>query len=151
MATDLNGVHGPIDFLLLQVPPGADTSEMGAALFDVVNRGIVRIYDLLIIRKEADGTFTGIDITDLSENGLGGFTAFAGAESGLLSDDDLAEAAEVMDPGTLAALFVYENTWAIPFVGAAFGAKAEVIATDRIPATVVMEVLDLLEAADAAS
>ena len=56
-----------------------------------------------------------------------------------------------MDPGSLAALFVYENTWAVPFIGAALDAKAEVIATDRIPFSVVMEVLDLLEAADAAS
>jgi len=151
MATDLNGVHGPIDFLLLQVPPGADTTAMGEAMFEAVNRGIVRLYDLLIIRKEADGTFSGINASDLSDHGLGGFTAFAGAQSGLLSDDDLAEAAEVMDPGSLAALFVYENSWAIPFIGAALDAKAEVIATDRIPAAVVMEVLDLLEAADAAS
>jgi Family of unknown function (DUF6325) len=151
MATDLTDVHGPIDFLLLQVPPGADTTAMGEALFEIVNRGIVRIYDLLIIRKEADGSFSGIDLNDLSSAGLGGFTAFAGAQSGLLSDDDLHEAAGVMDPGSLAALFIYENSWAIPFVGAALDAKAEVIATERIPATVVMEVLDLLEAAEAAS
>jgi hypothetical protein len=151
MATDLTDVHGPIDFLLLQVPPGGDTSAMGAALLDVVDKGIVRIYDLLVIRKEDDGTFSGIDITDLSDHGLGGLTVFAGAQSGLLGDDDLAKAGEIMDPGTVAALFVYENSWAIPFVGAALDAKAEVIASDRIPATVVMEVLDLLDAADAAS
>jgi hypothetical protein len=147
--TDLADVHGPIDYLLLQFPEGADTAPSGAALLDLVSAGIVRIYDLLVIKKESDGSFSGIDVTDLSAHGIGGFTAFAGAKSGLLQDSDLSEAAAVMDGGSTAVLIVYENSWAIPFVGAALDAKAEVIAGARIPATTVMEVLDALDAADA--
>jgi len=148
---DLSEVYGPIDYLLIQIPPGADTSEMGAAMIDLVARGIVRIYDLLVIRKEQDGTFSGVDITDLSDHGIGGLMEFEGARSGLLGDEDLQRAGEIMDPGTVAALFVYENTWAVPFVGAAIDANAEVISSARIPAMEVMEALDALEAADAAS
>jgi hypothetical protein len=150
-ATPLDEVHGPIDYLLLQFPKGADTSETAAALLDLVARGAVRVYDLLVIRKEDDGSFSGIDITDLSDHGVGGFMSFAGARSGMLGDDDLGEAGGIMDPGSVAVLLVYENTWAIPFVGAALDAKAQVIASARIPATTVIEVLDELDAADAAS
>jgi hypothetical protein len=151
MMADLREVHGPIDYLLLQFPEGADTSKSGDALLDLVVRGIIRIYDLLVVKKRADGSFAGVDISDLSEHGIAGFTAFAGARSGLLGDEDLAEAAGIMDDASTSVLIVYENSWAIPFVGAGLDAKGQVISSARIPATVVMDVLDELEAADAAS
>lgn len=148
MTTD---VTGPIDFLLLEFDGDKMTGEAAAALFELVEQGIIRIYDLLVIRKEADGTIVGVDLNDVSAGSIGGFTAFAGARSGLLGDDDVVEAGEVLEPGTAAALLVYENTWAIPFVAAARKADAQVIASARIPADVVMRVLDELDAADAAS
>jgi hypothetical protein len=144
-------VHGPVDFLLLEMRAEKMTGEAGRALLDLVERDIVRIYDLLVIRKDADGTFSGVDITDLSSDDLGGFTAFAGARSGLLGDDDLAEAANAIEPGTVAALIVYENSWAIPFVAAARDAGAEVVASARIPASVLNDALDDLDAAEAAN
>ncbi len=143
--------HGPIDFLLLEFTADRMDGKAATALLDLVEQGIVRIYDLLVIRKDADGTFSGVDITDLGSDALGGFTAFAGARSGLLGDDDVAEAGEVMKPGTVAALIVYENAWAIPFIAAARAAGAEVVASARIPADVVMDVLDELDAASAAN
>jgi hypothetical protein len=142
-------VHGPIDFLLLEFPGDKMTGATADALLDLVARGIVRIYDLLVVRKDADGSFSGIDITDLSADDIGGFVAFAGARSGLVGDEDLTDAAGVLEPGTVAALIVYENTWAVPFVAAARGAGAQVVASERIPADVVMGVLDELEAAAA--
>jgi Family of unknown function (DUF6325) len=150
-STDSEDVHGPIDFLLLEFDADKATGEAAAALLDLVRRGIVRIYDLLVIRKDQDGTFSGVDITDLSEDEVGGFVAFAGARSGLLGEDDVSEAAGAMEPGTAAALIVYENTWAIPFVAAARRAGAQVVASARIPANVVMDALDALDAADQTS
>jgi hypothetical protein len=146
--TDLEDVHGPIDFLLLECPTDNLTGEAGAALLDLVDAGIVRIWDLLIVAMDEDGNVQGVDITDLSSEGVGGFAAFAGARSGLLGDEDIDEAAGAMTPGTMAVLIVYENTWAIPFVAAARKAGAEVIASMRIPAQDVMDALDALEAAD---
>ena len=146
---DLDDVHGPIDFLLLEFESEKMTGGAAAALFDLVEQGTIRIYDLLVIRKESDGSITVLDIADMSADGSDGFAMFAGARSGLLGDDDIAEAAGVMKPGTSAALLVYENAWAIPFVAAARAEDAEVVASVRIPATTVMEVLDELDAADA--
>ena len=148
-STESETVYGPIDFLLLEGRAENMTGEAAAALLDLVERGIIRIYDLLVVRKEADGSFSGVELKDLSQDGLGGFAAFAGARSGLLGDDDVAEAADALETGTVGVLIVYENTWAIPFVAAARKAGAQAVASTRIPADVVMAVLDELDAADA--
>ena len=139
MTDQLEGVYGPVDFILLEFPGDRPTGPAASALLDLVDAGIVRIYDLVVVRKESDGSFSGLDLSDLDAEHLGGFSAFAGARSGLLGDDDLQQAAEAIRPGTTAALIVYENSWAIPFV-----------ARERIPADVLMDVLDELDAADAA-
>lgn len=140
-------VHGPIDFVLIEYPGDRFTGEGAEALLDLVDAGIVRIYDILMVRKDADGTFEGINVEDLGADEIGSFTAFAGARSGLLGDDDLAEAANALEPGTVAALIVYENAWAIPFVAATRRAGGQLVASARIPADTVMEVLDAVDAA----
>ncbi len=150
MTANTDEVHGPIDFLLLEFSSEKMTGGAAAALIDLVEQDIVRIYDLLVIRKELDGSITTLDIADLPAEAAG-FAMFAGARSGLLGDDDIGEAGEVMKPGTSAALLVYENAWAIPFVAAALAEDAQVVASVRIPAATVMEVLDELDAADAAN
>jgi hypothetical protein len=109
-----------------------------------VEQGAVAIYDFVAIRKEADGSFSGMAVDELGES----FAVFEGARSGLLGDDDLKTAADALEPGTVAALIVFENTWAVPFVGAALRAGGQVVATARIPAQDVMDALDALEAAD---
>lgn len=140
--------HGPIDFVLLEFPGDRLTGASADALMDLVERGIVRVYDLLVIRKDDDGSFSGVDITDLTADDVGGFAAFAGARSGLLGDDDLRQAADAIKPGTVAALIVYENAWAVPFVAAARDAGGQLVASARIPAQDVMDALDALETTD---
>ncbi len=143
-------VVGPIDHILLQYPDGADTGPSADAMLALVEAGIVAVYDLVAIRKNDDGSFDAIELTDLTDEGLGGFRQFHGARSGMLDDEDVAEAAEIVEPGSTAVLIIFENRWAVPFVAAARDAGAEVIASARIPADVVMEVLDALDAAPAA-
>lgn len=142
----MSEVHGPIDFLLLEFPGDRLTGKTADALLDLVERDIVRIYDLVVIRKDEDGTFSGVVLDAAMADAVGGFMAFAGAQSGLLGDDDLKDAGEAMNPGTIAALIVYENSWAIPFVGAALEAGGAPIASARIPATDVIAALDALDA-----
>jgi hypothetical protein len=136
---------GPIDFVLLEFPGDADTKACADAIMDLVERGTIRLYDLLVIRKALDGSFSGVDLTDVTPSGVGGFHAFGGARSGLIGDDDLSKAAEAMQPGTMAALIIFENAWAVPFVAAARDAGGEMIASERVPAQDVMEALDRLE------
>ncbi|MEZ5145145.1 MAG: DUF6325 family protein [Acidimicrobiales bacterium] len=143
-------VHGPIDFVLVEFSADRAQGKAAAALLDLVEAGTIRLYDLLVIHKLEDGSFESLELSDLPEP-LQAFAELAGARSGLVSDEDIAESAEVMDPGKVAALIIYENAWAVPFVAAALEADAQLIASERIPATVVMEALDALEAAEADS
>ena len=137
---------GPIDFVLLEFPEDADTKACADAVMDLVKRDMIRLYDVLVIRKAFDGSYSGVDATNVTSAGVGGFTVFEGAQSGLINDDDVSAEVEVMQPGTIAALIVFENTWAVPFVRAAMEAGGELIASQRIPAPDVIEALERLEA-----
>lgn len=136
---------GPIDYVLLEFPDQEPSGETAAALMDLVDAGIVRVFDIVAIRKAADGSVSGFEVTDLTSDGAGSFAAFAGARSGLLGDDDIAEAASAMEPGTIAVLLIYENAWAAPFVAAASRAGGQLIASARIPAQDIMDALAALE------
>jgi uncharacterized membrane protein len=138
---------GPIDFVLLEFPRDRLTGEAGQALADLVEQGVIRLYDLLVISKDDDGKVEVLEITDPTSD-AGGFAYFAGARAGLLGDDDVAEAAGAMKNGTVAALIVYENAWAEPFVAAARNSGGELIASARIPAADVMAALESIESTE---
>jgi hypothetical protein len=142
---------GPIDYLAVELP-GAKLQGKGlAALADLSDRGIIRILDLAVTKVEDDGSFTGMELTDMDHDGELDLAVFQGVRSGLLDDDDVAQGAALIEPGDAVALLVYENTWAGPFVSAMREAGAEVIASGRIPAQEVIAALDALEAAETES
>ena len=136
---------GPIDYLALELPAVNMKGEGLAAIVDLVDRGIIRVLDLRAVRREADGTFTIVAITDLDHDGTLDLAVFEGVESGLLDDEDLRQAAELIEPGKVVALLLYENSWAAPFVSAMRRAGAELIASGRIPADEVEAALDAFE------
>ncbi len=138
--------HGPVDFLLLEFPDGDPTGAVADELLTLVEQGTIRVFDLVIARKDDDGTVTVVDLEDLGEGGAATFAVFAGAQSGLLAGDDLDTAGSIMEPGTTAALIVYENAWAAPFVSAAIAAGGQAVASMRIPATDIIAALDELDA-----
>jgi hypothetical protein len=140
---------GPIDYLAIELPAARMSGEGLAALVDLVDRGLIRVLDLRAVRREDDGTFTAVAITDLDHDGTLDLAVFEGIESGMLDDDDLRQAAELIEPGKVVALLLYENTWAAPFVAAMRRAGAELIASGRIPADEVEAMLDALEADEA--
>ncbi|MEU2256778.1 DUF6325 family protein [Nocardia xishanensis] len=146
--TDSNiDMIGPIDYLVIEFPP--DRQPDGSALpllRDLVERGIIRVLDLAFIRKDLDGSLTGIDIADVGFGGEIDITLFAEAGSGLLDDADRTEAGAALEPGRSAAILVYENTWAAPFASALRRNGAELIASGRIPVQSILASLDALEA-----
>lgn len=139
-------IHGPVDFALLEFPRDRLTGEAGQALMDLVEAGTIRLYDLLVISKDADGGVAVLEVTDPT-GPAAGFSVFAGARSGLLRDDDVEEAASAMEPDTVAALIIYENAWAAAFVAAARRSGGELIASARIPAADIMAAVEALETA----
>lgn len=141
-------VHGPIDYVLLEFTGNRLTGRAAEELVNLVERGIIHVYDVMMVGKDAGGSTYAVDLAE-SSGPAGGFADLSGARSGILADEDLAEAAAAMEPGTLAAMIVYENTWARPFVAAAMESGGTLIAGGRIPAEDVMAALDALEALDA--
>ena len=123
------------------------TGDAAPLLVDLVERGIIRVLDVMFVSKNEDGTFSGFDATDLDDKGVGDFTVFEGASSGLLVSEDVATAADAIEPGTAAVMILYENRWAGPFVAAVRRNGGVPIAFERIPAQDLIDALDAAEAA----
>ena len=145
MSTEEFNETGPIDYILVEWPGRQPNGEVAPHLVDLVDRGLIRILDLVFVAKDEDGTVRGLEIADVGSE-VAELSIFEGASSGLLSDEDIDEAGGVMEPGTSAALLVFENTWAAPFATAVRRSGGQLAASGRIP---VQAVLAALEAAEA--
>jgi hypothetical protein len=132
---------GPIDYLVIEFPGNRMTGEGWPMLVDLVDRGIIRLLDLVFIRKDGDGSVTGLSIQDLGDQGVD-LTVFEGASSGLLDDDDLTEAAAAIEPGCSAGVLVYENVWAAPFAAAMRRSGGQLVAFGRIPIQAILASLE---------
>ena len=145
MADDLEQM-GPIDYLVVEFPGSRMTGEGLPLLVDLVDRGIIRILDLMFVKKELDGSMKGMAITDLDHDGTLDLAVFEGASSGLLDEDDIADAGGVLDPGSSAGILVYENVWAAPFATALRRGGAQLVASGRIPVQALLAAIDAAEA-----
>lgn len=146
MTDENDDVLGPIDFIVIEFSGGLLAGQTAAELVALVDNGTIRIYDLVVVRKDADGTVSGVDLSEVADGSLGGFGTLGGARSGLISDEDITLAAEAIEADTFAAFILYENRWAEPFVDAARREGGRMIASSRIPAQDLLDVLDALDA-----
>jgi hypothetical protein len=136
---------GPVDYLVVEWPGQQPTGEAAPLLIDLVDRGLIRVLDLAFVTKADDGSVVRLQIKDLGEK-VEELTVFEGASSGLLADDDISEAGEALEPGTSAALLVYENSWAAPFAAAVRRSGGQLVASGRIPIQALVAALDAAEA-----
>ena len=141
---------GPVDYLLIEWPGRQPTGEAAPIVVDLVERGIIRVLDLAFITKAEDGSVAGLEIADLGQK-VEELKVFEGSSSGLLSEDDIAEAAKALEPGTSAALMVFENRWAAPLASTLRRSGAQLVATGRIPVQAILAALEAAEEAEAAS
>jgi len=142
---------GPVDYLVVEFPGRRVASGEGLSmLLDLVDRGVIRILDLVFIGKEPDGTVIRLDPDDIARNRHPGLGVFDGASSGLLSQEDIDDVAAIIQADSGAALLVYENTWAAPLAMQLSRAGGQLIANGRIPIQALVAALDAAEAADAA-
>jgi hypothetical protein len=138
---------GPIDYLVIEWPGKQPRGEAAPLLLDLVDRGLIRVIDLAFFAKAEDGSIQTLDISNLAEES-DELKELLGASSELLSDEDMDEAASALDPGTSAAILVYENRWAAPFAAALRGSGAQLVANGRIPVQAVLAALDAAEEAE---
>jgi hypothetical protein len=136
---------GPVDYLVVEFPRARVTGEPLARLIELVDLEVVRVLDLLFVTKEQDGSVRVVEIADLDGDGELDLQVLQGASSGLLGSDDVDEASAVLEPGSAAALLVYENLWAIPFATALHRSGAQLVASGRIPVDALLDALDSVE------
>jgi hypothetical protein len=144
MGVDEMDEMGPIDFVLVEWPGRQPSGEAAPLLVDLVDRGIIRVLDIAFIAKDQDGTVAGVEISDLGGSAEE-LKVFEGASSGLLSDEDREEAGAALEPGTSAALLVYENSWAGPFAAAVRRSGGQLVANGRIPVQALLAALEASE------
>ena len=137
---------GPIDYIVLEWPGKQPSGEVAPLLVDLVDRGIIRILDIAFMVKGEDGSVAAIDVGAINGAG-GGWDAFDGASTGLLGDEDVQEAAAALEPGTSAAVLVWENRWAAPVAVAIRKSGGQLVASGRIPIQAILASLDAIEAA----
>ncbi|HPU13409.1 MAG TPA: DUF6325 family protein [Aeromicrobium sp.] len=139
---------GPVGYLVVEFQGANMTGEGLQELVTLVDRGLIRILDLAFVAKQDDGSVIALDIADYDRDGEFDLTIFEGASSALLDDDDLHEAGSVLANGSTAAVLLYENTWAVPLVGALRRNGAELVAAGFIPHDDLVGALDAAESSN---
>jgi Family of unknown function (DUF6325) len=133
---------GPISYLIVEFPGSKMTGEAFPLLIDLVDRGVIRILDLMFFRRDADGSTQVIEVSDIDADGQFDFAVFEGASSGLLGESDLADAGSVIEPGSSAGIMIFENRWATSFVQALRRSDAQLVAAGYIPQDILAASLD---------
>ena len=139
---------GPVDFLVIEFPAGQAnfTGEIAEELVRLVDAGTIRLIDLIIMTKDAEGEIDAMELEDLGE--LGPLVAVESELAELLAAEDVAKLAVAMEPGSVAGVLVYENLWAAPFASAARRAGGQLIANGRIPTQAIIASLEADESLD---
>jgi hypothetical protein len=134
---------GPVDYIVLEWPGRQPKGDVAPMIVDLVDRGLIRVLDVAFMVKNEDGTVDSIELGELED---GGFGEFEGASTGLIGRDDLEEAATALDPGTSAAVLVWENRWAAPVAVALRRSGGQLVASGRIPIQSIVASLEAVEA-----
>jgi hypothetical protein len=134
---------GPVDWLVVEFP-GTDYGKGRVApyLQDLVDRGLVRVLDLVFLRKNKDGTLEMGEISNLDQSELGELRASEAELAMVLSEQDVVDLAETIEPGNSAVVLVWENLWAAPFGSAVRHAGGQLVASGRIPTQAVLAAIE---------
>ncbi len=124
---------GPVDYLVVEFPGSKFNGDIAPTLVDLVDRGTIRVLDLIMITKDADGSFDALELDDVEDGALGELHRLETEIAEILSADDIANVAAALEPGSTAGVLVYENLWAAPFASAVRHCGGQLVASGRIP------------------
>jgi hypothetical protein len=134
---------GPIDYIVIEWPGRQPSGEAAPLIADLHDRGIIRILDVALMVKGDDGSVAAIDFAEAEGSD---FAEFGGASTGLLGQEDLEEAAAALEPGTSAAVLIWENRWAGPVAAALRRSGGQLVASGRLPVQAILAALEAMEA-----
>jgi hypothetical protein len=140
-ATDVDEL-GPVDWIVVEFPGSKFNGEIAPAIADLVKAGLIRVLDLLVLKKDGDGTLEAFELSDLDESEIGGLASHEAELAMLLSEDDVNAVAAAIEPGSSAAVLVWENMWAAPFGSAVRRAGGQLVASGRIPIQAMLAAIE---------
>jgi hypothetical protein len=129
---------GPVDWIVIEFPGSRFNGAIAPEIVQLVDRGIIRVLDLLLIKKDGGGGLEVFELSDLDESELGGLRAFEATLAELLSAEDVEAVASAVEPGSTAALLIWENAWAAPFASAVRRTGGQLAASGRIPIQAIL-------------
>jgi Family of unknown function (DUF6325) len=141
---------GPVDWLVVEFPGSRFNGEIAPAITELVDREIIRVLDLLVLRKDEDGALDAFEVSDLDESELGELRAYEAELAVLLSAEDVEAIAAAVEPGSSAACLVFENRWAAPFASAVRRAGGQLVANGRIPVQALLAAAEVDESEEVA-
>lgn len=133
---------GPIDWIVVEFPGSRFNGEIAPALRDLVDRDLIRVLDLLVLKKDSEGTLEAFELSDLEDTELGGLQSHEDELAMLLSEDDVNALAAAIEPGSSAAVLVWENKWAAPFGAAVRHSGGQLVASGRIPVQALLAAIE---------
>mgnify|MGYP001108205789 FL=1 len=137
---------GPVDWIVVEFPGSKFNGQIAPALLDLVERDLIRVLDLLVLKKDADGSLEAFELSDLDQGEIGDLRTYESELAMLLSEEDVTSLAAAIEPGSSAGVLVWENTWAAPFASAVRRSGGQLVASGRIPVQAIIASLDALEA-----
>jgi hypothetical protein len=133
---------GPVDWIVVEFPGSRFNGEIAPALNDLVERDLVRVLDLLVLKKEPDGALEAFELSDLSDGEIGDLRSHEQELAMLLSEEDVASLGAAIEPGSSAAVLVWENKWAAPFGSAVRRSGGQLVASGRIPIQAMLAAIE---------
>ena len=141
---------GPVDWIVVEFPGSRFNGQIAPALLDLVERDLVRVLDLLVLKKDDDGSLEAFELSDLDEGEIGELRTYESELAMLLSEEDVTSLAAAIEPGSSAAVLVWENTWAAPFASAVRRSGGQLVASGRIPIQALLAAVEADEKEEAA-
>jgi hypothetical protein len=129
---------GPVDWIVVEFPESKFTGQIAPIIKDLVDRELIRVLDLLFLTRDLDGGYEVFETTDMDDTEIGELRAFERELAMLLSEQDVIDLVETIEPGSSAAVLVWENLWAAPFGSAVRHAGGQLAASGRIPIQAVI-------------
>jgi hypothetical protein len=139
---------GPVDWIVVEFPGSRFNGQIAPALLDLVQRDLVRVLDLLVLKKDADGTLEAFELSDLDDGEIGELRTYESELAMLLSEEDVTSLAAAIEPGSSAGVLVWENTWAAPFASAVRRSGGQLVASGRIPIQALLAAIEADEKED---
>ena len=134
---------------MVEFPGSKFNGQIAPALLDLVERDLIRVLDLLVLKKDADGSLEAFELSDLDVGEIGEFQDYESELAMLLSEEDVTSLAAAVEPGSSAAVLVWENTWAAPFGSAVRRSGGQLVASGRIPIQALLAAIEADEKEEA--